>query len=136
MESLKVKDYMLTHPITFSLGQPVAKVVQGLLEHRQMGAPVVDEQKRIVGWISEQDCLAKLIEATYHCELVSIVDDVMRKDVLTVDPEESVLELAQSMLQTKPKMYPVAQDGKLIGVITRREMLLALEKHLDACYGG
>jgi predicted transcriptional regulator len=135
MESLKVKDYMLTRPISFRLGQPIAQVVQGLLKYKQIGGPVIDAQKHIVGWISEQDCLAKLIEATYHCEQVSIVDDVMRTDVLTVDPEDSIFDLAQSMLSAKPKMYPVAQDGKLIGVITRHEMLIALNKHLNACYG-
>ncbi|GGA94747.1 MULTISPECIES: CBS domain-containing protein [Agarivorans] len=133
-ENLKVRDYMLTRPVCFTAKQAIAEVVRSLLEHKQLGAPVVDEHKHVIGWISEQDCLKSLLEATYHCETVSLVEDLMRKDVLSVGPETSIFELAQSMLLQKPKMYPVIEQGKLLGLITREEVLAGISKHLNSCY--
>ncbi|MEE1673100.1 CBS domain-containing protein [Agarivorans aestuarii] len=133
-EKLKVRDYMLMRPVCFTAKQPIAEVVHSLLEHKQLGAPVIDEQKHVIGWISEQDCLKSLLEATYHCETVSLVEDLMRSDVLSVGPETSILELAQSMLMQKPKMYPVIEQGKLLGLITREEVLAGIDKHLHSCY--
>jgi predicted transcriptional regulator len=109
-------------------------VVHTLLEHKQLGAPVVDQQKNLIGWISQQDCLKSLLEAMYHCETVSLVEDIMRDDVLSVDPETSILELAQSMLEQKPKMYPVIEQNKLLGIITREQILGGIDKHLNSCY--
>ncbi|MGY5453291.1 CBS domain-containing protein [Agarivorans sp. MS3-6] len=133
-ENLKVRDYMLTRPVCFTAKQPIAQVVHTLLEHKQLGAPVVDQQKNLIGWISQQDCLKSLLEAMYHCETVSLVEDIMRSDVLSVDPETSILELAQSMLEQKPKMYPVIEQNKLLGMITREQILGGIDKHLNSCY--
>jgi predicted transcriptional regulator len=59
----------------------------------------------------------------------------MRKDVLSVTPQSSVIELAQTMLQNKPKVFPVVADnGELLGTICRNEVLEALDKHMRSSF--
>ncbi len=135
MESLKVRDYMNSRPVTFKPGESITEAVDKLLAGNVTGAPVIDETGCLVGFLSEQDCLGTAIEASYHCETVALVSELMRKDVLSVKPDDSVFELAQTMRGLKPKVYPVLDDDKqLIGVITRKEVLRALAKQMKACF--
>ncbi|WKE66812.1 CBS domain-containing protein [Gallaecimonas kandeliae] len=134
MESLIIRDHMQRHPLSLHPDMSIATAVEKLLLGEQTGAPVVDSENHLVGFVSEQDFLAKLMESSYHCELVAKVSDVMRADVLTVGPNDSVFELAQQMTGQKPKIYPVVEEGKLIGIINRRQVLLAMDKHLHECY--
>ena len=135
MESLRVSDYMNTHPVTFTAEMPVAEAVERLLNTHQLGGPVLDEKNRLVGFVSEQDCIKQMIESTYYREQVARVKDIMRSDVLTVKPYDSVLELAQQMLGNKPKIYPVLDDdGDLIGIIGRADILKAIDVQLHDGY--
>ena len=135
MNSLKVSDYMQLRPIKLTADMPVATAVDRLLKSGHIGAPVVDDSDTLIGWISEQDCLASLLESSYYCEEVAIVEDLMRSDVLTVRAEDGIIELAQQMLEVKPKVYPVIdEEGLLVGIISRRDVLKAMDKQQQACY--
>ncbi|EDM67021.1 MAG: CBS domain-containing protein [Moritella sp.] len=135
MNSLKVSDYMQLRPIKLTADMPVATAVDRLLKSGHIGAPVVDDSDTLIGWISEQDCLASLLESSYYCEEVAIVEDLMRSDVLTVRVEDGIIELAQQMLEVKPKVYPVIdEEGLLVGIISRRDVLKAMDKQQQACY--
>ncbi|QUM80498.1 CBS domain-containing protein [Moritella sp. 5] len=135
MNSLKVSDYMQLRPVKLTANMPVATAVDRLLRSTHIGAPVVNDSDTLIGWISEQDCLASLLESSYYCEEVAIVEDLMRKDVLTVRVTDSIIELAQQMLEEKPKVYPVIDDeGLLVGIISRRNVLKAMDKQQQACY--
>ena len=128
MQPIQIKDYMNRRPVTFRANETIFEAIEKLLASNLTGGPVIDERKRLVGFLSEQDCLAKGLEASYHCEQVAMVEDLMRRDVLTCRPQDSVLELAQYMLQQKPKIYPVVDDeGALCGIIHRRDVLRAIE---------
>jgi len=75
--------------------------------------------------------LAKMIDSIYYNEHFAYVSEMMRKEVLTVKPYDSVIELGQSMLQNKPKVYPVVDDnGVLLGTICRNDVLRAIDKHI------
>jgi CBS domain-containing protein len=50
----------------------------------------------------------------------------MRNDVLSVTPNKSITDLAQEMLGAKPKIYPVVEQQRLVGIVTRRDILMAL----------
>lgn len=130
METFKVKDFMRKSPCLFKPEQLISVAVDTLMLSEEIGAPVLDGQQ-LVGWISEQDCLKKMIEATYHCELVCLVKDVMRSEVLTVDINDDVLDVAKQMLDVKPKAYPVLDDGELVGIITRRDILKAVNHNFQ-----
>lgn len=135
MYSLKVSDYMQLQPVKLTADMPVATAVDKLLKSAHIGAPVVDDSDTLIGWISEQDCLASLLESSYYCEEVALVEDLMRADVLTVRAGDSIIELAQQMLEAKPKVYPVIDDeGLLVGIISRRNVLKAMDKQQQSCY--
>jgi predicted transcriptional regulator len=128
MESLSVGDYMNKHPVTFTTEMPVVEAVERLLGSHQTGGPVIDLKNKVVGFLSEQDCLAQMLASSYYNEQISLVKDIMRSEVLSIKPYMSVLELAQQMLKEKPKFYPVVDDdGYLLGSINRTAVLNAID---------
>ncbi|WP_417665139.1 CBS domain-containing protein [Pseudidiomarina sp.] len=136
MHSLKVVDYMNRHPVRFAPDMSIEAAVSILLQSSQRGGPVVDTQNKLVGFLSEQDCLAAMLRDTYHNEQSATVSDCMYQgEVVTVDANTSVTDLAQQMTANKPKMYPVINtDRQLVGVITRTDILRAIDLHLRDGY--
>jgi len=133
MESLQVKEYMNHYPVTFTPDMVVEEASLRFLKTKQIGGPVIDEHQRLVGFLSESDVLEKMLESIYFNEHTTNVEDLMRKDVLSVKPYDSIVELAQSMLKNKPKVYPVIDDDEnLLGTICRNDVLQAIDKHLRA----
>jgi len=131
MESLQVQHYMNQHPVTFSPNMVVQEAALKFLKAMQIGGPVIDNNNQLVGFLSENDVLSKMMDGIYHNEHFAYVSEMMCKDVLTVKPYDSVIELGQSMLQNKPKVYPVVDDdGNLLGTICRNDVLLAIDKHI------
>ncbi|UYG08722.1 CBS domain-containing protein [Halomonas sp. M4R1S46] len=104
----------------------VSTLAKGLALHRLPGAPVVDEHDRLIGFISEQDVLGKVLESSYLNEEPPLVRELMRNEVLAVSPTKSITDLAQEMLGAKPKVYPVTEQGHLVGIVTRRDVLSAI----------
>ncbi|GAB3016755.1 CBS domain-containing protein [Bowmanella dokdonensis] len=135
MESLQVNDYMNRRPVTFTPEMTVAEAVERLLQSHQTGGPVIDSHKKLVGFLSEKDCLARMLESSFYREQVARVEDVMFKDALAIKPYLSIIELAQKMLGEKPKIYPVVDDdGYLQGTISRAEVLHAIDVQLRDGY--
>ncbi len=135
MESLHVSDYMNRRPVTFMTEMPVAEAVERLLSGSQTGGPVLDSDNKVVGFLSEQDCIAKMITSSYYREQVARVKDIMQPNVLAVKAYDSVVELAQRMLRDKPKVYPVLDDdGYLLGTICRSDVLYAIDVQLRDAY--
>lgn len=135
MQSIKVADYLNHRPVTFKQDMRVESAVEKLLQSGQSGGPVIDEARQVIGFLSEQDCLKKMLEATYQNESHSVVSDVMTKEPLCVKREDSIVQMADLMICNKPKVYPVVDDeGRLLGVISRANVLLALDKHLHDAY--
>ncbi|MEX6504169.1 CBS domain-containing protein [Pseudomonas zhanjiangensis] len=120
------KDFALIHP-----DMPVVEASAKLVRKAMLGGPVVDGEGKLLGWISEQECLQVSIQVVYHNQRVATVRDIMRDDVLCVKLDEDPLALAQQMLTDKPKSYPVVDTNrKVVGVINRRHMLDMLVKQL------
>ncbi len=137
MESLQIKEYMNQYPITFTPDMVVEEASLRFLSSKQIGGPVVDEQKKLIGFLSESDVLEKMLETIYYNEHIADVADLMREDVLSVKPYDSVIELAQTMLKDKPKVYPVVDDdGILVGTICRNDVLKAIDTHMRANFNA
>ncbi|MCE9687717.1 CBS domain-containing protein [Shewanella sp. AS16] len=135
MESLKISDYMNRHPVTFTTDMTVAQAVELFLKAKQIGGPVIDEHRHVIGFLSEQDCLKKMIEATYLNEYHEVVGDIMHLEPLTVHANGSVLDIAQQMTHAKPKIYPILDENEqLIGVINRSDVLRAIDNQLKSMY--
>ncbi|MGR5067118.1 MULTISPECIES: CBS domain-containing protein [Vibrio] len=135
MHSLKVKDYMTLQAVSFTAGMSLTAALNKVMQSVTLGGPVIDEHEKVIGFLSEQDLLDELIKTSYHCQDTHTVQECMHKDVLSVSPEMSIIELADMMKVGKPKMYPVVDDTeKLVGMITRRDVLRAIGKSLDECF--
>lgn len=130
MESLKVSDYMNHYPVTFAPEMVIEEASLRFLKTKQIGGPVINDKKQLVGFLSESDVLATMLKTSYYGEHMSDVSDLMRPDVLSVKPYDSIVELALQMLGNKPKVYPVVDDdGHLLGTICRNDVLRAIDIH-------
>ncbi len=135
MNLLKVADQMNLHPVTFTAEMTLETAVDLLTDAGQLGGPVIDKDKKVVGFLSEQDCLQRMLLSSYHDQVSAHVRDVMRTEVLTVKPYTEIIDLAQQMLGAKPKIYPVIDDnGVLVGVISRTDVLRAIDQELHSHY--
>ncbi len=126
IEALTVADCMVPARLTITPDTTITHAVEQMLQAKLIGAPVIDKDQQLVGYISEQDCLRFMISDSYFAEERGLVSDVMKNEVLFIEPSMSVFDLAQMMCGAKPKKYPVCQDGKLVGVINRSHVLKAL----------
>lgn len=134
MESMKVVDYMDRQPVLLHPDMTLAAAVEKLLTQKKLGAAVVDHGGNLVGFLSQQDCLAVMLKSSYHCDLTANVSDCMRSDVLSVTQDTPIITLAEQMLQAKPKIYPVVEQGKVVGIVDRNAVLRAINLSMQACY--
>lgn len=134
MESLKVRDYMTLQAVTFKPEMSLSAALDKVMSSAHLGGPVINEQEQVIGFLSEQDLLDKLVKVSYFCQDTHIVSDCMHPEVLSVSPETSIIELADMMKVGKPKVYPVLDNGKLVGIITRRDVLRAIGKSINDCF--
>jgi predicted transcriptional regulator len=103
-----------------------------LLASELIGGPVVNDDGHVIGWLSEQDCLAKIIEANYYSEHAALVGDVMSRTPLSVSCNLSIVDIAQKLINEKPKMYPVLnEDNRYVGLITRKAVLGAMNNQIS-----
>ena len=127
MNDIKIKDIMSTDFANIDVSSPVVEASMELIRKEALGGPVVDAERKLLGWISEQECLQVTTQVAYHNQRVATVKDIMRDDVLTVSCEQTVLSLAEKMMGNLPKNYPVVDEsGKLVGVVTRRRVLKSI----------
>ncbi|WP_178986265.1 CBS domain-containing protein [Winogradskyella helgolandensis] len=124
---LKVKDYMSTKLITFRPDQSVQEVVEALITNRISGGPVVNEKQELIGIISEGDCLKQLSESRYYNMPLEhdTVDKRMAVDVETIDGNMDVFDAANKFLNSKRRRFPIVENGKLIGQISQKDILIA-----------
>ena len=130
---LQVKDAM--YPVNTPLTQSMSLVdaVTNILDSGYLGLPVISDDKRVIGFLSEFDCLPYLLTDSYHCDSHVSVGDIMRNDPLTVASGMSVVDLAQQMGLDKPKVYAVVEADKLVGIITRSMLMKELNESLKRC---
>ncbi len=134
MSSILVRDYMQSSLQAITSNASVREVVEHLLKWNVTGAPVVDEQMMVIGFVSEQDCIKEMLNSAFYAEDSALVTGIMRRDVLSVTPDTSILEIAETMLDNKPKNYPVIDQGRLVGLINRRHILQALKENTGSYF--
>jgi CBS domain-containing protein len=126
LKSALVKDYMSGRLVTFSPDTDVLDAIHELVRHRIAGAPVVDDHGNIIGMLSELDCMKVALTAGYHGEMGGPVSEFMTVDTQTIDADMSIIDLAQLFLESGFRRYPVVVDNRLVGQISRRDVLRAL----------
>jgi CBS domain-containing protein len=146
-----VRDIMDTSPVTVSPNASVEEVVGTLREHELPGVPVVDGDGRCVGIVTEADLVLpddqgdlhiphyiNLFGGTVFLEplgrfeqrlrkaFASKATDMMTSDPDTVAPDTTVQEAARLIHRSGHNRLPVVEDGRLVGVVTRVDVLGAL----------
>jgi predicted transcriptional regulator len=126
----RVSEYMDTDVKKLLPEQEILEAVSFLLANRVTGAPVVDDNDAVIGIISEKDCL-RLLAAGDNAELPQgKVKDFMSRQVTTVPSSMNIYFVAGMFLNDVVRRFPVVDNGKLVGVITRFDILRAIEQHL------
>ncbi|QCX37058.1 CBS domain-containing protein [Aureibaculum algae] len=125
-----VSDYMTTKLITFKPDQPVSEVIESLIQNRISGGPVVNENNELLGIISEGDCIKHISESRYYNMPMdnNTVDKHMVKNVDTIDGNMNIFEAADMFLKAKHRRFPIVENGKLIGQISQKDILIAALK--------
>lgn len=128
LKSIKARDYMTIHLVTFRAETDLFTAIDRLLEHRISGAPVVDSLGRLIGLISEGDCLRATLSGAYYESIGGTVGDYMSRNIESISPEASVIEVSERFLQGKLGRLPVIADGRLVGQISRSDVLRAAKE--------
>lgn len=128
LQSLLVKEYMSGDPLAFSPDMDVLDAIHQLLKHEMTGAPVIDHLGKVVGFLSEKDCLKVALNASYYEERGGRVSEFMTRNVSTLEGDATLTEAAEMFMSLPFRCYPVVSESKLIGQLSRRNVLKALEK--------
>lgn len=127
-KSALVRDYMARHLVTFRADTDVLDAIHDLVKHRVAGAPVVDDHGELIGMLSELDCMKVALDASYYSERGGPVSDYMTPDVETIDADMSIVDLAVRFVDSKYRRFPVMKDDRLVGQVSRRDVLRALQE--------
>lgn len=126
LDSVKVRDYMSTKLVTFRPDMEVMQAVHTLVEKGISGAPVLDQDGHLVGMLSQRDCLSIALIAAQDTCVAGPVAQFMSTKPVTVDPDTNLTQLA-TMFTTAPfRRYPVVENGRLVGQISRSDVLRAI----------
>lgn len=123
-------EIMTTKLITLRPHMSVAEAIKLLLRHTISGAPVVGEDGALLGMFSEFDCLRALANEEFHEERDEsrLVGDLMTRDGHTISPELDLFRIAQAFVDLRVRRLPVMDGGRLIGQLSRRDVLRALDE--------
>ena len=128
LRSVSLRDYMLPHPVRVKSDDGILEAVHVIIDNKVSGVCVVDDKDNLVGILSELDCLRAVLGSIYNNTDVGTVRDYMASDNLVVaNPNEDIVDVAQDMLTKNKRRPPVVEYGKLVGQITCRQLLRAVQ---------
>ena len=143
---MQVRDVMTRKVISIAAGDTVLSAVNTMLQNRISGLPVIDAQSNLVGMVTEGDFLrrseigtqrrrpkwleflvgpGRLAEEYVHASGRK-VEEVMTADPVTVSEDDSLETVVELMERRHIKRLPVVRDGKMVGIVSRANLMLAL----------
>jgi CBS domain-containing protein len=143
---MKAADVMVSNVITVGVNASIGEVAAILLNNHISAAPVVDEKGELIGIVSEGDLIRRPEIGTakrhsWWLELISNkwasateyikshsrkVADVMTRDVITAKPDTPLGDIASMLERNRIKRVPIVEGGKLVGLVSRANILQAL----------
>lgn len=136
MTQITARDFMVTDVVTLSPSADVIDAVRLLIEHRIAGAPVVDSEGNYLGVFSEKCSMHVLLDAAYEQLPVHDVQSFMDVEAQTIAPETALLSIAQVFLLTPYRRLPVVEGAKLVGLVTRRDVMKCWMRLIDEAPGS
>ena len=126
-----IQDCMRRRPLTINLDANLVEAIEIIFEYKLTGLTVTDSSGQVVGILSELDCIKAVLNAIYNDgdPEHSLIRDVMCQEVVSCQPNDSIVEVAQSMLESRQRRRPVIEDGRLVGQVSSSNILWALMEH-------
>ena len=128
---LPVSHFMITDVITFRKNTPINEAIGIMLQRKISGAPVIDSKGKVVGMLSEKDCLKVLLDDAYYncpqCDYTAA--DYMTSEVYSLYPGTDLLTAARAFLNSNYRRFPVVdREGYLVGQLSRKDVLKAAQQ--------
>ena len=122
-------DFMTTSVFSLSPEKDVFEAVDQLLKRHFAAAPVVDEDNRVLGVLTEKDCLRILSNRAYGDDLEGgKVSDFQSPTPLVCEPHMDIFGVVDRLLSTNFPLLPVVKNEKLVGVVSRRDTLRGIKE--------
>ena len=112
--------------ITLTPDMEINRAMNLLIDNRISGAPVLDANGNLVGMLSQKDCLKAALHASYFREWGDSVADYMSTEPVALDADLDLVEAAEAFLASSFRRFPVMSEGRLVGQISRSDLLRAL----------
>jgi CBS domain-containing protein len=125
-----VAEFMDTESCTLAPETAIREAVSFLIQNRRTGAPVINADNEVVGLLSEYDCLRLLALGSDAEQPEGTVADFMTANPTTIPPHMNVYYAAGMFMGTHFRRFPVVENGKLVGAITRFDILHAINTKL------
>jgi len=127
LHSVDLRDYMITNPIQVKDNASLFDTMKIIIDNKVSGVCVMNNNT-LVGVLSEMDCLAAILKATYNGVGVGLVNEYMTKELVVAHPSDGIINVAQDMLLKNQRRRPVVENGKLVGQVSCRQLLAAVNK--------
>jgi len=126
-ERITVASYMNREVITFKPTQSILEVMDAMINKCISSGFVVDDHGAVLGVISEGDCIKQISASKYYnmpMEDLS-VQNYMTRGVISVHPNDNLMDVANKFLTEKKRRFPVIENHKLVGMISQKNVLVA-----------
>jgi CBS domain-containing protein len=121
----RIADIMTRDLVTFAPELEINHAVSRLLTHRISGAPVVDNRGGLLGVLTVKDCFKAVLSASYYEGWGGVVSDYMSSPATTIEANLDIVSAAERFLTSPYRRFPVIEGGRLVGVISRFDVLRA-----------
>ncbi len=129
-QDFSAADIMTSRLVTLSPDMDVFNAIDLLVKHKISGAPVIDKNHRLLGMFTEKSCLEVMVDAAYEGLPANEVGAFMDEPADTVTADTGMLSMAQIFLNKKTRRLPVLNEGKLVGQVSRRDLIRATIKQM------
>ncbi|AVX05767.1 IMP dehydrogenase [Maritalea myrionectae] len=120
-----IADFMVRDVTTFSPTFEINHAVAMLLDKGISGAPVVEDTGNLLGMLTKKDCFRAALNANYYKQWGGTVAQYMSHDPVTLDVDLDVVSAAEHFLASSYRLFPVVDDGQIVGIISRSDLLKA-----------
>ena len=127
---LTARDLMTTNLLVFRPEQTLLDAIEALIKHHVSGAPVVDDDHVMIGFLSERDCLRMLASDEFYLkqqEEGARVRQFMTSGGRRIPPDLGIYAISHYFLTSPIRRLPVVEHEKLVGQVSRRDVLRGME---------